>query len=275
MHRPLISCFLVILLLPLHGADARAKERPHLKQGIRLLDEMEDARALEAFDRALASPENTARDRALIFFYIGVAHSNRFNEQAAEAHFRRALTEDAAFQPPEMIAPKIKTRFEQIRAAFLAEKARQAPKKKPEEEKAQQTERSRVDRREAEPTVAPITVRDSKEPGPASKAINWPAWITLGAAAAAGVAGTVLAVQFSEENNKASDMSLRYHEAMIHHDRAKSRGLAASILFAAAGAAAITSGVLFYLKWRTRERAVAAVAPLRSGAMVHYMATWE
>lgn len=272
MKRRFLSGLLLgILLLPLQ--PARAEERPHLQRGIRLLGEMEDARALEAFQKALARPGNTANDRALIYFYIGVAHSNRFNEPAAEAHFRKALAEEAAFKPPEMTAPKIKTRFEQIRAAFLAEKARQEEQIQREEKKrptkAQKME-PEIGRKQAVVVAAPVPARDTEE-----GSINWPAWITLGGAVAAGVAGTVMAVQFSEENDKAADMKLRYPEAMAHHDRAESRGLAANILFAVAGAAAITSGVLFYLKWRKRESATASVVPLRSGAMVHLETTWE
>lgn len=266
-----------LVALPLQSA--RADEDPNLKQGIRLLDEMEDAKALEAFEKALARPGNTAKDRALIYFYIGVAHSNRFNEQAAEAHFRKALAEDAAFHPPEMIAPKIKTRFEQIRAAFLAEKARQTPTKRPEEksQKERPKEHRRVERGQPAPAPPPVVARarDTETPAGRSGTINWPAWVTLGVAAAATVAGTVMAVQFAEENDKATDLSLTYPEAIAHHDRAESRGLAANILFSVAGAAAITSGVLFYLKWRKRESAEASLLPLSSGAIVQVKGTWR
>jgi hypothetical protein len=247
--------------IALAQAPARAGENPDLQRGIDLLGEMEDARAIRALEKALEHPGNTPRDRATIHFYLGVAHSNLFKQEAAEACFRRALAEDPGIDPPTMTAPKIRALFEKVRARVIGEEQR-APRPAPASKPA--------------PRVEPASTRPvpSSPPAPGTSKVNWPAWITLGIAGGAGVAGVVMAVQFKQANDRAGDMTLGYPEAMDHHDQARSRGLAASILFATAGAAAVASGVLFYLDWR-EERVTASVAPTASGAVVHVQGRWS
>jgi len=50
--------------------------------------------------------------------------------------------------------------------------------------------------------------------------------------------------------------------------KAENRALVANIMFATAGAAAVTSAVLFYFGYRKKSSATATVVPIPSGVMV-------
>ena len=85
---------------------------------------------------------------------------------------------------------------------------------------------------------------------------------------AAASAGLALGVTSQAEKHSAEDKSISYDEAQHHADAASSRALGANILFGVAGAAAVTTGVLFYLGWRRHRAVSATVVPSVSGAMV-------
>jgi tetratricopeptide (TPR) repeat protein len=258
MSRLLSACLLIGLVV-LAVSPAYAEDNPHFQKGLKLLDDMEDKKALKAFDRALERPGNTAKDRARIYYYMGVAHSNLFQQEAAKEQFKKALGDDPTIKPPEMTAPKIKALFEKARAEHLEETDRKM--------KAIMEEGEATPLPEPKPPPPPTSApRDTSS-------ANWPAWIALGVAVSSGVAGTVMAVQFNKANSEAGDLSVPYTEAKSQHDKATSTGLTASILFGVAGAAAVTSGVLFLLKWRRSERATASIVPLPRGAMLQVAGT--
>ena len=94
--------------------------------------------------------------------------------------------------------------------------------------------------------------------------------MTLGVAAAAAGSGLGLSLAAQRDAGAANDLSLPHGEAQGIYDSAGRYALSANILFGVAGAAAVTSGVLFYMGWRrNRNRAVsAAVLPSPSGIAV-------
>jgi tetratricopeptide (TPR) repeat protein len=242
----------VIAIIILWAPQARAQANPHFERGVKLLKDMEDAKALDELERALKVPETSAKERAQIHLHMGIAQSNLLKRDAARQSFRAALKLDPAIRPPELTSPKIGQIFEEVRLEVQAERKDEKPGPPvaaPPKEPAEQ------------PTVPEASV--AKE-----RPVNWPAWITLGAAVAAGGVGIAMGALSSSAEDQANDISLTYYAAKEHHDKAQGRALAANILFGVAGAAAVASGVLFYLGWRKTERASAAVVPLDSGVLV-------
>jgi len=99
--------------------------------------------------------------------------------------------------------------------------------------------------------------------------VSWPAWLALGAAAVGGGTGLALGIVARQKADEASDLTLPCSEADSRHATAERYAIGANVLFAVAGAAAITSGVLFYLSsGRSPNRA--SVAPVPGGAVVTY-----
>lgn len=235
----------LVLCVPVLAESAMA---PHFDEGVKLLKQLEYARAIKAFEKALDWPGNTAAERATIHLQVGVAHSNLNDYDAAEASFKKALTEDRTIKLPAHTSPKIQAVFEKVQAELPAAKPVVTPTPTP------------PVKPEPPPLPPPVTPRSR---------VNWPAWITLGAAVATGGAGLAMGLLNRSEKSKAQDTSVPYNEALSHADNASSHALAANILFGVAGAAAVTSGVLFYLGYRKEQaRVSAALVPTSSGVMV-------
>jgi tetratricopeptide (TPR) repeat protein len=241
----------VAILLCLQATPASARTGPHFDEGVRLLKQFEYAEALQSFKDALDWPGNTRKERAAIYLYIGIAQSNLNDYGAAEASFKKALAEDPAIAPPPRTSPKISALFERVRA-----EARPSPVVVPPPA--------------SQPPVEAVTPEPPDTEPRRKSPVNWPAWLTLGAGVAAATTGLAMGILNLSEKSKAEDKTLPFDEAQQHADAASSRGLAANILFGVAGAAAVASGVLFYLGWkRNRDRAVsAAVIPSPSGIAV-------
>lgn len=231
---------------------------PQFDEGIKLLKQLEYVRAIQAFEKALESPGNTAAERATIHVQIGIARSGLTEYDAAEASFKKALTEDRTIALPANVSPKIRALFEKVRAEL------QAPQPPP-------------------PVVAPPIPTDTEdededddETGTRTKSKSSTtktlAWISLGMGVAAGGTGLVMGLLNLSEKSKAEDPLVFYNEAQGHADNAASYGLAANILFGVAGAAAITSAILFYLGHRQQNppEVSAAVVPTPSGVAVQF-----
>jgi tetratricopeptide (TPR) repeat protein len=231
----MIAAAVLACLLALPG---RAGANPHLAEGLRLLNEMEDARAIAALRRALDWPQNTPGLRAKIYLNIGIAHGNLLNREAASESFRRALAQDPSITPPERTSPKIKDLFQRVRAELKQRRSKPPP---PPAEPGPQP---------PPPPPAPTPARSS----------YLPAWIAAGAAGGSLVTAIVLGALSRSAANNAEDISLTYDEAKAYHDKATHRALGANIMFGVAGAAAIASGVLFYLGYRNKEKARARVS---------------
>lgn len=239
---------LVLVQLAWSGVVRAEQTNPHLKEGIQLLKNMEDDRAVAALKKALSWPDNTPEIRAEIHLHLGIAHSNLVNRDAATASFRRALESDPQISLPGQTSPKIRRLFEQARAE-LEQERRSTPAPTP-----------------APVQPAPPPPRDQ----PSHMGQYWPAWTALAVTVAAVTTGAILGALSSSAENEASDPALTYDEAKEHHDTAKSRALGANIMFGVGGAAAIATGVLFYVGYRKGERPArtAVIAPVNHGVVV-------
>lgn len=266
---------MVVGALLCHAAPGWAEMAPQFDKGVELLKQLEYVRAIELFEKALESPANTAAQRARIHVQIGIARSGLTEYDAAKAAFKRALTEDRSVELPANTSPKIRALFEKVRFEMPAQKP-VVPKLPTSTDKP-----SPLDARED----GDVDVEEKKDTGDVDSArsgTNWPAWITLGVGAAAGVAGLAMGLMNRSEKDKAEDQALFYNEAKDHADKAASYGTAANVLFGVAGAAALTSAVLFYLGHRKKaandspaddslaDDISAAVVPTTSGVVVQF-----
>jgi tetratricopeptide (TPR) repeat protein len=248
---------------PRHGAagkrpgdraadNKRTQRQAHLERGIKLLNDMEDARSLEAFEAALKEAGGSTPEQAKIHAYMGIAYFNLLKKEQARASFNSALKLDPTIGLPGSISPKIQEFFDKVKAEVVAarEAARQAELERERREAARRRRAAKLKKKESR------------------SGLRISAWATMGAAVAAAGGGTAFALLAKSERDKAEDLSIPYRAALEHNDRAKSRALAANILFGVAGAAAVTSAVLFYFGYRRVNEVKAAVVPLPSGAMV-------
>jgi len=245
--------FVLAGMLLLQAAPAWSRTGPHFDMGVGLMKRFEHAEAIQAFEQALDWPGNTRQERATIYLYIGVAQSHLTDYSAAEASFKRSLALDPSAELPKNTSPKITALLERVRGELRPAKPVATPPQVP------------------PPASTPATVPVEEPRAARRSTINWPAWITLGGAVAAGVTGLALGLASRSAWSSAEDKKVSYDEAVQHADDASSRAIGADIMFGVAGAAAIASGVLFYLgSWRKHpDREVsAAVVPTPSGAMV-------
>ncbi len=255
IHRGMIKTarwiFGVILILAALIEPAVAN--PSFQQGRKYLDLMEDARALTQFTKALQWPANTRRERAKILLYLGITQCNLLNKKSAEQSFEKALDEDPLAALPKVTSPDITELFNRVRAA------RREPLDKSTPEQGSPPEQGSL---EGASSGTGGDIQDSPT------RTNWPAWTCLGLGVAAGAAGITLGLMARAEDQQAQDLALSTPEAQRHYDTGQGQAVAAYILFAAAGATLVTSGVLFYLG-RSRGRPTsAAVVPTKTGLML-------
>ena len=230
---------------------AMAGSNPHFKKGKKLLHDMEDAKAIKAFNQALEEPGLPVQEKASIYVYIGIAQFNQMKQAKAKAAFKKALETFPDVKLPGQTSPKIKGVFKEVKAAI---KPKVAPKPKP------------------KPKPKPRPIKIPTEPKNDRAALRWSAWGTLGVAVAAAGTGVAMAVLAKDAEEQAKDTRLTFPEAEKLHEKGQNRALLANIMFGVAGAAAVTSGVLFYFGYRKRPesapRVTAAVVPLPTGLMI-------
>jgi tetratricopeptide (TPR) repeat protein len=257
MRRIGLLGFLIVLVLS-RPAAVEARKNPHLLRGVRLLDQAEDEKALRAFKRALKWRGNRRGDLARIHIYLGITHLNLTDEESARRHFRQGLKLAPKIEVPDDVSPKIKQIVAEIREE-IAGKSR--PPTEPPTAAPSVTATPRP--------VTPVTPVVRRRQGGASPWSYWPAWVALSVGAAAGGTGLALGLMARSRADEANDLTLPTSDAKEKHDSAGTLALTANILFAAAGAAAILSGVLFYVgSGRRTDTATAEVVPLRGGALV-------
>lgn len=241
--------------LYLLSAQARAEENADLQRGISLLNNMEDAKALEVFQQILAKPGLSEGDRVQAYLYKGIAHFNLLDKEAARAAFGEALKIYSEVSLPDMISPKIAEFFEEVRRQHRLRNKQQA---------AQKTTKA--------PTSRPIARSSSSAtPSPPKSkrtGLRAGAFATLGLAVAAAGGGLAMGLLSRSEADKAEDLALSYAEAKDHHDRAKTDALVANILFGTAGAAAVASAVLLYFGYRSEGEPRVSVLPVDGGALM-------
>src|SRR5512137_127562 len=84
------------------AAQAAPEANPHLDRGVKLLNDMEDAKAVKELRRALTWPGASSAERAKVHVYIGIAQVNLLNLSGAKKSFRDALTLDATTALPPL-----------------------------------------------------------------------------------------------------------------------------------------------------------------------------
>jgi tetratricopeptide (TPR) repeat protein len=248
----------LLIVLVLSGpTSVEARKNPHLLRGVRLLDRAEDEKALKAFNRALKWRHNRRRELARIHVYLGITHLNLTDEESARSHFRKGLKLNPKIALPEDVSPKIRQLMAQIREELAEKPEPGTPQPMPPVTAPPRTT--------PPPAVTPVVTRRKT----ASAWSYWPAWTALSVSVAAGGAGLALGLMARSRADEANDLKLPEADAKDKHDSAGTLALTANILFAAAGGAAILSGVLFYLgSGRPADSATAEVIPLRGGALV-------
>jgi tetratricopeptide (TPR) repeat protein len=238
------TAVLVVVLCSLHTLPASARTGPHFDEGQAQLRRFEYPEAIRSFQDALEWPGNTLAERATIHVYVGIAQCNTGNYDAAEASFKKALALDAKAALPPHTSPKIAALFERVRSE------------------------SRAAAPPTPPPVAPVPQSQPADGEPRSSGVNWPAWLVLGVGAAALGTGVAMAVMWRSEKSSAEDKSIAFDEAQRHADAASTRGIVSGVMFGVAGAAAVTSGLLFYFGSKRQRDVSAAIVPSRSGAFV-------
>lgn len=258
-----IAVAVVLGAVCIQASVAWSKTGPHFEVGVKMLKQFEYKKALEAFEKALEWPGNTSKERALVLVYMGITQSNMDDYPAAEQSFKRAQATDPNVEPPKLTSPKIRAVFEKVRA-----EARATPRRTPRRATAPTPTQTST----PTPTIPgedEVDEEDDEEVDDRPTTINWPAWLTLGAAVVAGGVGAAMGGLNLSEKSKAENTKIPYNEAQDHADKASSYGVAANILLITAGAAAVTSGILFYLGYKKKkESAQAAIVPTGSGVMV-------
>jgi hypothetical protein len=240
-----------------------AKPNPHLKKGIKLLNDMEDGQALKEFQRALTLKGIQPEEKAQIHIYIGMTHVNLLSTEAAKKSFRQALTIDPSVALPKMTSPKIKSLFGKVRDEMGIKGVTPPPDTPPD---------TPPEPPEPPPATQPVIPPPPPPPPPrlppeGRPVTFWLAIASLGAAVAVGSAGLALGLLSRSANDDAGDLKRDYPAAKDLHDTASSRALGANVCFGVAGAAAVASGILFYFGLRRTEqpRAAASVVPLPTG----------
>jgi tetratricopeptide (TPR) repeat protein len=252
-----MTALLVVPLLLAAAADTapakpRSRAEASLQRGIKLLNDMEDAKALKELQRALAA-NPSSKERVQIHLYLGITYFNLLRPEDAKQSLGKALDLEPTVELPESTSPKIKDLFARLKAS-----------------------RTKVPDETPPPTTKPDdgtgaggVITQPPPPPPPKRSWNWPAWITGGVAVALGATGLALGLVSRSDADQAADLALPWAEAESHHDAARSKALGANICFGLAGAAAIASGVLFGLGSRSkRERPTASIVPFPSGAGV-------
>lgn len=233
----LIIALLVFSTWPL--AKAQASPQPELQKAIDLINEMEDAKAISYLEKALDKPGNTQAEQAEVYLYLGIAHYNLGDENAAGINMKKAKELNAGIKLPDGSSPKMMEFFNAAGQSGheATSSANSSPMTLP----------------ESQSSVASENVTKTDEAG-STTAINWPAWITLGSGVAVGVTGIIFGALSRADLDRANDLNTFTSEAEDYHDSASSKSTAANILWGVSGAAIITSGVLFYLSHKSAKQ---------------------
>ena len=121
------------------------------------------------------------------------------------------------------------------------------------------------------PTVTPVVapppmLPDTPLPAPEKKGGRLWTWIAAGAAVAAGAAGLGLGLSARSDYDEYESIEWDERRIVDLEDRINGKSLGANICFAAAGALAVTSVVLFFVEGRPAERQTARWPTITAGA---------
>lgn len=229
----LIQCCTAAIFL--FSAPLLAQTNTQLQRGIALLENLEEQKALEAFEEALKSPGNSTEVQTQIHLYRGIALFNLLETDAAKTAFWQALSIDKNVTLPDNVSPKIKDLFESLRTRIPEQQTKQPA---PVDETKQPGDTDLLDAQNKVTTPTPQTT-------PKRTGINWWAWSTAGFAAACLGTGLGLGIASKIDLDNAEDPTLTTEQSQPLYDAGNTKAIAADILFGIGGAAAITSAVLF------------------------------
>jgi tetratricopeptide (TPR) repeat protein len=261
------------LLLVSGTPGAQARGNPQLAKGKRLLERAEDDKALKAFKRALKWRKNRRSDKVTIHLYLGITYFNLIRKKQARVSFRRALKLNPKAQLPVDVSPKIQELWSEVSAELKPPKptpdpgrgAGQGGEGDPEGQGGEGDPEGQGDENRPPPVSPSTSMGEMRSSGKSF----WPAWTLLGVGLAAGGTGVALGLLAKDRAADANDLHVPHDEAQARHDSASNMALTANILFGVAGAAAIASGILFYVfATRSETPPAVSVAPLDGGAFV-------
>lgn len=247
--------FLCVGAVLFWGLAAWAAPNPHLVKGKKLLNDMEEAKALESFKQALEEPGLPVKEKAQIYLHMGIAHFNLQKKNEAKKDFRQALEIFPDIKLPAMTSPKIRAVFKEVQAKYKADNQPKVVIKPP----------------PPKPPKPPIVPKPKPSDGRAP--LRWSAWGCLAVALGAVGTGVAMAMLAKDYEEKANDVNIPWKSntgpsAEDYHDKAETRALIANIMWGVAGGAAVASGVLFYFGYRKKSTASASVVPIPGGVMV-------
>jgi len=112
------SCLGLGLVLGVWAAPsaARAGAAEDLAEAQRLLESVEDEKAVPLLLQALENPAATPAERADLWGLLGVARFNLRDEPGAREAFRKALDADPSRSVSKLLAPKGRALVEEVRA---------------------------------------------------------------------------------------------------------------------------------------------------------------
>lgn len=116
MTRRLVACLCFALAASLPAASARAGAKEDVAEATRLLENVEEEKAVPVLERAVADAGAAPAELAEAWSLLGVARFNLRNEAGAREAFRKALDANPALSVSKLLAPKGRALVEEVRA---------------------------------------------------------------------------------------------------------------------------------------------------------------
>lgn len=279
--------FLFVALCALALASttrAAARELPdQAKRGVKLLNDLEDRRAIAAFQAALRDKSLDVPTRARILCYVGLAREDLGDTRGGRAAFVEALELDREAELPREASPKLRAMFARLRTevrprhrsppAAVTEAPPPPPppivEPKPAERPAPPPAAKPAPPPAGEKVAAaptPEAQRAAEKPIAAAEAVEqpaarpgffsrqWPGVVVLGAAGASLVVGlgAGLAARDAESRMHALESpnctSCLATEIGRQYDSAEIRARNANIMYGVSGGLALVGGILLWAR---------------------------
>lgn len=95
-------------------------ENPHLAEAMAQIQALEERKALQTLERAKDWAKGSPRALAQVHLYMGLAHAGLVDEARAVQSFEAALALDRTLQLPPNLSPKVNEWWQQARAKYPA-----------------------------------------------------------------------------------------------------------------------------------------------------------
>jgi len=257
-----VVAFVAATCLGLGIADA---DDADLEEGMKLYESLDYENAQSKLELALGHDDASASDIGRAALYLGLVHYNLGNTVAAETYFGVALTFDDSLALPSGTSPKIGDTFKQIRELRFPS--------------------PRVGEPGGE-AVKPIDVagtgppRWGQEPAkPVETEKGFPWWTAAAGTltAATGGAAVYFALKARATKNTIEDSPHARPELEALQDDLDTQSTVANLLFAATGAFAISTAIVYLVEKRSgssveRKLSVGATA---TGSSAWVGASWQ